>query len=195
VPVRISDHVWVRPSWTDFAPPQGDIVIAIEPGMAFGTGTHATTYLTLRLMEKYIRPGDRVLDIGCGSGILSIAASMFGAGEVIGTDIDPEAVRTANENIALNGVGGKVAAVLGDLVNGLDGYAADLVVANLLTPLVLELSGQVSEYLAPQGVYISSGILDEHLERVTNRLKELGYRILEILSDDGWCAVAATAGA
>ena len=193
VPMRISERIWVRPSWTDFTPPSpGGVVIAIDPGMAFGTGMHETTFLTIRLMENYLKPGDRVLDVGCGTGILSIAASMLGAGEVLGNDIDEEAVRAANENIARNGVAHNVRAVRGDLTDGVGAYKADLVVANLLTPLVIALTDQIADHLADGGVFISSGILDEHRDRVTAHLQSRGFRALETASEGGWCAIAAT---
>ena len=192
VPTRISDRIWVRPSWTDFVPPSPeDVVIAIDPGIAFGTGTHETTFLTVRLMEKYLRKGCRVLDVGCGTGILSIAASMLGAGEVLGIDIDEEAVRAAEENIGRNGVAHNVRAVRGDLTDRVGAYKADVVVANLLTPLVIALTDQIAEHLADGGVFISSGILDEHTARVVEHLESRDFRVLETLSEGGWCAIAA----
>ncbi|MBQ7245988.1 MAG: 50S ribosomal protein L11 methyltransferase [Firmicutes bacterium] len=169
------------------------LVIEIDPGMAFGTGTHETTSLSLRLMEKYVNAGDSVLDVGTGSGILAIAAAKLGASDVLGIDIDEDAVRVANENIQNNLASGtvpNVKAVVGDLTEGLD-YKADVIVANLLADLVMKLTGSVAKHMKNGAVYITSGILIEKQPQVKACLEENGFRIIEILEDGEWCAVAA----
>ena len=190
-PVRIGDRIVVRPSWEayDAADPE-DIVIAVDPGMAFGTGTHETTRIAARLMEKYLRKDDRVLDVGCGSGILSIIAVKLGASEAFGIDIDPEAVWASQENFILNEVETAAEARYGDLTAGVD-RTADLVTANLLTGLIEQLTPAVPAHLVPGGIYISSGILSEHEDRIRAVLEANGFEILEVLTEGSWCGFAA----
>ena len=162
------------------------LVIEIDPGMAFGTGTHETTSLSLRLMEKYVNVGASVLDVGTGSGILAIAAAKLGASNVLGIDIDEDAVRVANENINNNLADGtvpnvtNVKAVAGDLTEGID-YKADVVVANLLADLVMKLTGSVARHMKDGAVYITSGILIDKQEQVVACLSENDFRIIEAL--------------
>ena len=119
-PARVGERIVVKPTWEEYAPEEKDLVIEIDPGMAFGTGTHETTSMCIKLMEKYVKPGDMVLDVGCGSGILSVAASLLGAGNTLAVDIDPEAVKVASENVVLNGCSDRVAVMEGNLVEVID---------------------------------------------------------------------------
>ncbi len=191
-PAHITDRIVVRPSWEEYTPKsQEELVVSIDPGMAFGTGTHETTSLTTLLMEKYLKPGEKVLDVGCGSGILSIIASKLEAGEVLGIDIDEEAITASNENSQLNGIQEGVHFQLGDLTEGVS-YRADVIVANLLTHLVLRLSPDVPKHLLPGGRYITSGILVEQEEKVVSALTELGFTVLETAEKGDWCCIAAS---
>ena len=158
--------------------------------MAFGTGTHETTSLCIRLMEDYLAPGEKVLDVGCGSGILSIAVALLGASEVLGVEIDPDAVTIAKENIALNHVDGVASAQYGDLTKGID-FQADVIVANLMADLVVMLSKDVAKHLRPGCRYISSGILVEKMPEVVDAMRALGFAILEVKEDGMWCAIVA----
>lgn len=187
---KVSERFAVCPSWEERVPEDEDeIVLSIDPGMAFGTGTHETTSLTLRLLEKYLRKGDTVIDVGCGTGILSIAAEKLGASRVLGIDIEEEAVETSRENFRRNGVL-HAEAELGDLTKGVS-LKADLVVANLLTNLVLELTSDVSKHLRDGGFYLMSGILTEHEARVRACLASNGFTVREVLTSGEWIAVAA----
>ena len=206
---RVSERFIVKPTWeampsdlaqVGVAPGLNEfacndlLVIEIDPGMAFGTGTHETTSLSLRMMEKYVKTGDKVLDVGTGSGILAIAAAKLGAVDVLGIDIDEDAVRVANENINSNlqvGTVPNAKAVVGDLTEGID-YKADVVVANLLADLVMKLTSSVAEHMNEGAVYITSGILIDKQEQVVACLVEKNFEIIEILEDGEWCAVAAT---
>lgn len=191
-PARITGCLTVKPTWEDYIPEPGEKIIEIDPGMAFGTGTHETTSLCLRLMEKYMADKDRarVLDVGCGSGILSIGAALLGAEKILAVDIDPEAVRVTEENVRLNHVDDRVTSYSGNLVDGLD-FRADIVVANLMADLVMELSPHVPDHLLPGGVYISSGILVEKADHVASAIRDAGFETVEIKEDGMWCAIAA----
>lgn len=190
MPTKISERFVVKPAWRQYEPKEGEDVITIDPGLAFGTGTHATTFLTLRLMEKYLQPGDDVLDVGSGSGILSIGAVKLGAARIWAVDLFDDAVQSTKKNAALNGCGEKIEAFQGDLTKGLD-VKADLVCANLMADLVKMLSKDVAKHLKGRGLYISSGILDEKEEDVAGAIKDAGFDILDVIHADGWCAICA----
>ncbi|MBQ9931226.1 MAG: 50S ribosomal protein L11 methyltransferase [Firmicutes bacterium] len=193
-PLRITERLTVKPSWETYEPASPEEkIIEIDPGQAFGTGGHATTTLCMRLMEKYMdtfadKPS--VLDVGCGSGILSIAAAFLGASSVTGVELDPAALEVARENAALNGLDGKIDLVHGDLTEGLD-LKADLVAANLMADLVIRLSEHVSGCMNPGGIYISSGILTEKRPQVAAAVEAAGFEILESPEEGEWCAIAA----
>jgi ribosomal protein L11 methyltransferase len=188
---RVTKRIVVKPSWEEYTKENdGDLIIKIDPGMAFGTGTHDTTSLCLRLLEKYIKKGDNVLDVGCGSGILSIASSLLGAEKTLGVEIDPIAVAIAKENVDLNELQNNVEIIEGDLTNGVS-FTADIVVANLMADLVILLSKDVAKHLKNNGIYISSGILLEKQFSVIETIKSCNFEILEILEQNDWCAIAA----
>lgn len=189
-PAKISDRIVVKPTWEEYERQADELVIEIDPGMAFGTGTHETTSLCVKLMEKYMKPGDKVLDVGCGSGILTIAGGLLGASEILGIDIDPVAVEISAENIEKNRLSQKARVMVGDLTKGID-FRANLVVGNLMADLVMMLSEDVVKHLLEGGYYISSGILDEKLEQVKSHMESLGLKVVEVKQDGMWCAVVA----
>lgn len=189
-PSKITDTLVVKPTWEEYEKADGEKIIEIDPGMAFGTGTHETTTLCMRLLEKYLKDGQSVMDVGCGSGILAIAAALLGSKNILGIEIDPDAVRTAIENVELNGVSDVVTVKEGDLTKDVDDVV-DLIVANLMAPLVIELSGAAAEHLVEKGIYISSGILIEKRDTVAEAVEKAGFEILEILEEGEWCAIAA----
>lgn len=191
-PAKITDRIVVKPTWESYDRKEGELVLQLDPGMAFGTGTHPTTSLCIRLLEKYIQsPEDVVLDVGCGSGILSIAAALLGVERTVGVEIDPVAVAVAKENVALNGMESQIEVREGDLTKGLD-IRADIVAANLMADLVMMLSADVAKHLRGRGVYISSGILLEKQEQVAAAIRSSGFEILEIVEEGEWCAIAAS---
>lgn len=192
-PAHITKRVVVKPTWEHYKKQEDELVIEIDPGAAFGTGTHPTTTGCIALMEKYLKPGMSVLDVGCGSGILSIAAGLMGAGEVLGIEIDPVAVEIGRENVELNGLSDRVKVQYGDLTKGVD-YKADIVVANLMADLVKFLTGDVAQHMKKGGVYISSGILLELKDELCDFIKASGFEIVDVYEnekDGGWCAIAA----
>jgi len=188
--VQLTDSLVVKSTlaYPDATPDENTIVL--DPGMAFGTGTHETTALCALLMAQYDCHGKIVLDIGCGSGILSIAAARLGSHKVIGVDIDPIAVETARENVRRNQCGDWISITEGDLTKGLD-VKAQMVVANLVAELIIGLASSVTPCLATGGVFISSGILNEKQPAVVSALKQQGFEILTILEKGDWCAIAA----
>ena len=190
-PSRVSGRIVVKPGWEEYTPQTEDeLVIELDPGMAFGTGTHPTTGLCIGLLETWQKPGDFVLDVGCGSGILSVAAQKLGAGSVLGVDIDPVAVEVSKENVARNDAEENVTIQFGDLTKGLS-VIADVVVANLMADLVILLSRDVAQHLKENGIYISSGILIEKQPAVVSAIEAAGFTVLEIREKDEWCAIAA----
>jgi ribosomal protein L11 methyltransferase len=189
-PFRVSEHILIKPSWEEVEADPEDHVLEIDPGMAFGTGTHETTSMCIEMMEDHLQPGDRVLDAGCGSGILSIAAVLLGAGDVLGVDIDEDAVRVAQENIQLNHVEAKARAEYGDVTEGVD-YQADLVAANLMAELLCMVTPGIYRHLSPGGIYISSGILLEKEEMVTDAITMAGFQLCEVRRKGEWCCIAA----
>ncbi len=192
-PTRVTERIVVKPTWEEYTPGDGELVIEIDPGMAFGTGTHETTSLCMKLMEKYL--GDhpqekKILDVGCGSGILSICGALLGSREILGVEIDEDAVRVARENVTVNHVEDAVNVVQGDLTRGVD-FTADVVVANLMADLVMLLAADARRHLSRDGVFISSGVLIEKEEKVLAAIREAGFRIVEVAEDGEWCAIAA----
>lgn len=190
-PAKITDRIVIKPTWETYERQSPDeLIIQLDPGMAFGTGTHPTTTLCVKLMERYVTPGKSFLDVGCGSGILSIAAAMMGAVEITAVDIDPEAVRVTGENAVQNQLEQKIDVRLGDLTKGLS-LTADLVAANLMADLVILLAKDVAKHLNEDGIFLSSGILVEKKQMVAEELSRQGFEILEAPEEGEWCAIAA----
>ena len=200
-PPRVGSRIVVKPSWEEYEPAEGELVIEMDPGMAFGSGLHETTSMCIKVLEEYLGKGKtggqkdsdnavRVLDVGTGTGILAIAAALLGADEALGIDIDTDAVRVAEENIEHNGLADRITVQYGDLTEGVS-YEADIITANLMADLVIRLSPAAAEHLAPGGLYITSGILDIKEAVVSEAIQSAGFRIEQVLHDGEWCAVAA----
>ena len=189
-PIRLGEHIVIRPGWAAFDPLPGDKVIEIDPGLAFGTGTHETTGMCTALVEKYVRPGQRVIDIGTGSGILAIAAAHMGADEVLATDLDPVAVRVAAENAEINGFGDRISCRCGDLLDVVD-ESGDVVIANIIADVIIMLAKPVRERIADGGLFICSGIAVDRRDDVIRALNEADYEILDAPVKGEWAAFAA----
>lgn len=188
---KMTDNIVIKPTWEEYEPEENEMVIEIDPGMAFGTGTHATTRMCVKLLEKYITSEeDKVLDLGCGSGILSIAAALLGSKHVYGVDIDPNAVAASAENVEMNGLSEVIEIAYGDVTEGL-GMKADIIAANLMADLIKMLSPDIAKHLEGKKIFISSGILEEKVDEVSEAVKNSGFEILEVLHEDEWCAIAA----
>lgn len=190
-PEKITDRIVVKPTWREYEAREGELVLEIDPGMAFGTGTHPTTALCIRMIQSHLHSGDAFLDVGTGSGILMIAAAKLGAGKVVGIDNDPVAVAVAQKNLHLNGVGeDRFRVAAGDLLAG-TAARFDLVVANILSEAILILAESVRRVLSPGGIFICSGIVEENAQKVVEKLIGLNFEILERETRESWTAIVA----
>lgn len=193
-PFRIGTHLVVKPTWEPYAPEPDDLMIELDPGMAFGTGTHETTNMCMQLLEKHLSDGMRVMDVGTGSGILAIAAAKLGAKDVLAIDIDPDAVKVARENVVLNKVDGRVRVVKGDLVKG-EAMPCELAVANIVADAICMLAGPLTRHLVRGGLLICSGIIREREQDVLAAAKAAGYQVADRLEKGEWVALCLKNGA
>ncbi len=190
-PIKTGEKLVIVPEWETYDPADGEIVVLMDPGMAFGTGTHETTRLCAMLLEKYVRPGDRMLDVGCGSGILAICAAKLGAGSCFACDIDPVAVRIAGENAALNQtaqVETGVSDLLAQAKKAPGGY--HVCCANIVADVIIRLSPDIGGFMEPDGVLIVSGIITERAEETVSALKAAGWHLIDERRENGWFAGA-----
>ena len=188
---KISDRFVVKPTWRDYEKNSDELVIELDPGRAFGTGTHPTTYLCIRLMEKYIENSHTVIDVGTGSGILMVAANKLGAKEIWGVDIDPDAGEVAKENLILNGITDENTKVLvGNLLNVVENKTFDVVVANILADVILMLLKDISKVIKKDGILILSGIIEDKKNLVINACEKEGLELLEVQEDKEWVALS-----
>ena len=190
-PQRVSDFVVIKPTWEEYSPEKDDIVIEIDPGMAFGTGAHETTRMCIAMLEEYLENGASVLDIGCGSGILSVAAALLGAGSVLALDLDSVAVEVAEKNVRLNNAESKVSVIRSDIVSEVPaGKKFDVVVANIIADVIIRLNDSILKYIKKPGIYICSGIIAERLDEVLASLNKHGLRAIKVSKMGEWRAVA-----
>ncbi len=189
-PTHIGHRMVVVPSWEDYDAKENEIIIDMDPGMAFGTGTHETTRLCAELLEEYITEGDYLLDVGSGSGILAICASKLGAAKCAACDIDPIAVRTEKENAERNdcpNIDCYVSDLLSD-VKLIDGKQFDIVTANIVADIIIRLSTGVGALIRDGGYFIASGIIDEREAEVDAAMKKAGFLKIGVKKEKGWCA-------
>ena len=190
-PMDVGQRLAVVPSWQDYETSR--VKLILDPGLAFGTGGHETTNLCLEVLDERVRGGERVLDIGTGSGILAIAALKLGASVAEGVDIDPVAVRTAGENAALNGVADKLTVLVGDLSDKASGKY-DIITANIVANAIMALAPAVPGLMADDAVFIASGIIDSRKDEVIAALEAAGLALLEVKEKRGWeCIVCKKA--
>ncbi len=198
-PFRIDETIVIKPTWEKLDEVKAtDLIIEIDPGTAFGTGSHETTKLCILGIKKYIKPGIRLLDVGCGSGILSIIGAKLGAAEVTGTDIDPNAVKAAYENAEVNRIGSDVLTIFsGDIITDEDlqkdaGFECyDMAVANILADIIIPLSAEIGRHIKHGGIFISSGIINTKKEAVKEAILKNGFKILEINEMGDWVSIVA----
>ncbi len=188
-PERITDTIVVKPSWRDYDARAEEIVLEIDPGMAFGTGTHPTTALCIRMLQTHLNAGDSFLDVGTGSGILMIAAAKLGAADVNGVDNDAVALTVAEQNLLANGIT-DFGLATGNLVEKID-RTFDMVAANILAEIILDLLPDVVAVVKPEGIIICSGIIAAKKDAVLAGLQEHGFQVTDTREKAGWVAVAA----
>ncbi|WP_078552767.1 50S ribosomal protein L11 methyltransferase [Bacillus alkalicellulosilyticus] len=190
-PVRVSNTITISPTWEEYTPSSEDeCVIELDPGMAFGTGTHPTTVLCIQAIEKMITPGDSAIDVGTGSGVLSIAAAKLGAKDVLALDLDEVAVESAKINTELNKVDRQVTVKQNNLLEGIDGEY-DFIVANILAEIIVRFVQDAARVLKPNGVFITSGIISRKKDEVKDSLLSHGFTIEEIVEMEDWVAIIA----
>ncbi len=189
-PFRAGQHLVIKPSWENWNAAPGDLIIELDPGMAFGTGTHETTAMCVEMIEKHYH-GGKVLDVGTGSGILAIAAARLGADSVLGVDIDPMAVRVAQENVEKNGLSREIDIRQGDLVAGLDNVQCQFAVANILADVIVLLAAPLKAHLTANATFVCSGILKEREQDVVDVLTRNGYQLFDRMQKGDWVALAA----
>lgn len=187
---EIGKRLCICPSWEEYSNTENRVVLNIDPGAAFGTGTHSTTAMCLKLIEEYIKPDCTMLDIGCGSGILSIAGVLLGAKHATGIDIDPMAVKVAKENAKLNNVSDRTSYINGNLNEQVTGRF-DIVAANIVADVIINLSKEVASLLNENGIFICSGIIDERAPEVLSALKKSGLKVIKESYDRNWAAFSA----
>ena len=186
-PFYASDHLVIKPTWESFNPLPGDRVIEIDPGMAFGSGTHETTAMCLSLLEQNIAGGEEIIDVGTGSGILAIGAALLGAGHILAIDIDPDAVKVAAENVAANHVQDTVDVQQGNLLEKVDAVC-DICVANIISDVIISFASPLMSHIRPGGLFICSGIVSLRADEVAQALLDAGYEILQKYTRGEWTA-------
>lgn len=202
-PIPVGERIYIVPDWLRGRPvPEGRVPLYLNPGLTFGTGSHPTTQLCLELLEEALRPGDKVLDLGCGSGILAIAALALGASRAVGVDIDPKAADVAFENAALNGIGdGRLSVYAGDVLSDkklaakLEPGQNRVVLANIVADVIIPLSAKAGQFMTDGGVFLASGVIDGRQDEVEAALKQNGFAIVRHLERGGWHAFQAVEAA
>lgn len=188
-PIPVGQKLLIRPTWEEVQDSGGRTVLDLDPGLAFGTGTHETTRLCMELLEQYVRPGMNVLDVGCGSGILSVAALLLGADKAVGVDIDELAVKTAVENAEINHVEDRFTGICGNLTDQVTG-TYDIVVANIVADVIIMLTKDVEQFMKPDTVYLMSGIIDTREQDVLAAVEQ-HFTIIDRKEEKGWVALSA----
>ena len=189
-PVKVSEKIVITPTWEEVEEEKDQFVIELDPGMAFGTGTHPTTVMSIQALEKVIRGKEHVIDVGCGTGVLSIAAAKLGVEHVLALDLDEVAVRSAKLNVKLNHVDSIVEVKQNNLLDHID-ENVEIVVANILAEVILRFVSDVARILKPNGYFLTSGIIQSKADQVRTAIEEEGFVIEEILSQEDWVAFIA----
>ena len=192
-PTKVSKNIVIKPTWEEYEKAEGEMVIELDPGMAFGTGTHETTKMCIMELEETLSPESTVFDIGCGSGILSIAAAKLGAKRVIGVDLDPVAVSVSRENAELNNVTDRLEFREGNLMDVVS-EKADVIVANIIADIIMLLSKTVGGFLKEGGIFISSGIIHAKIDDVKAALEENGFEVIKVQKMGEWAAITSKKG-
>lgn len=184
-PIKTGDRVVIVPVWETYEPSPDEVVVLMDPGMAFGTGSHETTRLCASMLEKYIHGGENVLDVGCGSGILAITAAKLGASHAFACDIDPQSVKVARENVVLNNTP-QVECEVSDLLRNVPSGTYDVICANIVADIIIRLAPDAPRFMNEDTVMIVSGIILERANEVKDVLLNNGYEIISEMTENGW---------
>ncbi|MFO1443404.1 50S ribosomal protein L11 methyltransferase [Bacillus sp. Bva_UNVM-123] len=188
-PVKISERFTIVPTWEEYTPVHSDeLIIELDPGMAFGTGTHPTTVMCIQALERTVKKGDKLVDVGTGSGVLSIAAAMLGAAHVAALDLDEVAVESARQNVTLNKVHDVVNVAQNNLLDGIES-GVDIVVANILAEIILRFTNEAASVVKQNGYFITSGIIQQKKQDVKQAMIDAGFQIEEIIEMEDWVAI------
>lgn len=190
-PSKVGEKIVVKPIWENYEKKDDELVVELDPGMAFGTGDHETTRMCIQALEKYVEKDSTVFDVGTGSGILAIAAAKLGAKKAVGVDLDPVAVESAKENVSYNNLD-NIEVLYGNLVEVIEGKA-DIVVANIIAEIICILIDDVKRVLKQGGMFITSGIIHERVKMVTDKLEESGFEVIKVNKDGEWNCIIAKA--
>ena len=188
-PSKVGEKIVVKPIWEEYEQKEGELVVNLDPGMAFGTGTHETTRMCIQALEKYVKEESTVFDVGCGSGILAIAAAKLGAKLAVGVDLDSVAVESSIENVGYNNLN-NIEILHGNLVEVIDGKS-DIVVANILAEIICILTDDVKRVMKDGGVFITSGIIHDRVDMVCEKLEATGFEVIEKNRDGEWNCIVA----
>jgi ribosomal protein L11 methyltransferase len=189
-PVHVTDDFVIKPSWEEYEAKANEQVLIMDPGGAFGSGTHETTKLCIKKIQQYLKKDDVVFDVGCGSGILGISALLMGASRAVFVDIDEAAVSATKENTQLNNVYEKAEIIKGNLLDKID-YEADVIVANIIADIIIMLASYIGKFMKPDTPFISSGIILDRVDDVTKALVENGMEVIEVEKDGEWAVVVS----
>ncbi|GAB3795323.1 50S ribosomal protein L11 methyltransferase [Virgibacillus kimchii] len=190
-PIKVSDKIVIKPTWEKYHPvSDNEMIIELDPGMAFGTGTHPTTMLSIQALEKYIKQDDFVMDVGSGSGVLSIASLLLGAKKVHAYDLDDVAVKSTLMNAGLNGLEKRMTARQNNLLEGIN-EQAEVIVSNILAEIIVKFTRDAWNNLRDEGLFITSGVIQSKKQLVVDKLKQDGFLILEINEKDDWLSIVA----
>ena len=192
-PIKVGENIIIKPSWEEYERSAEDIIIELDPGMAFGTGTHYTTQLCIRCLEEIVQKDNVVFDVGTGSGILSVTAAKLGAAEVRAIDLDTVAVRVAKENIVHNKVADIVSVSHGDLLTGVEGKA-DIIESNIIADVIIKLLPDIPARLKTEGQFVASGIISERLSDVLAAMKQNNFVVEKVIEDNSWVVIVARQG-
>jgi len=185
-PIKIGSKIIIKPSWEKYVSTEGELVIELDPGMAFGTGTHETTKMSIEFLEMIIKQDDIVFDVGCGSGILSIVSAKLGAKEVFASDVDEVAIKVTKENIKLNNLK-NIQVFKSNLLDNFEGKA-DVIVANIIADVIIKMSSVIPDYLKENGYFIASGIIKDRKNEVLNVLNS-NFNIIDLKQDGEWISI------
>ena len=189
-PVKIGDKVVIKPTWEEYIAKADEVIVELDPGMAFGTGTHETTIMCVKLLEKYVKDNSTVFDVGCGSGILGITAAKLNAKRVVCVDKDELSCRISRENAEINKVVSKLDIRCGNLLDVVSDKA-DVIIANIIADIIISFSEDAMRFLNKGGIFISSGIIRDIRDDVLKKLRAEGFNVLEVTEMGEWCAIAA----